>query len=188
MALAPGRYRLGPECGRIIIRTFRDGLAAQAGHDLIIEVTQWSGEFIVNDDKTLAAIHARMDMASLAVREGTGGLKPLTGSDRREIAATARRLLAVDRHPEAEFVATAFRFAGEDSGVMDGAFTLRGIARPLELRVSRVGAGRYRAAGTVVQSSYGVKPHRAFLGALKVRDAVDIEAEAEVLAPLGTPA
>jgi polyisoprenoid-binding protein YceI len=188
MAVAPGRYRLGPECGRIIIRTFRDGLAAQAGHDLIIDVTRWSGEFIVNDDKTLAAIHARIDMASWVVREGTGGLKSLTDSDRREIASTARRLLTVERHPEAEFVATRFRFAGEDEGVMDGTFTLRGIARPLPLQVSRVGTDRYRATGTVIQSSYGVKPYTAFLGALKVRDAVEIQAEAEVLAPQRTPA
>lgn len=183
MAVAPGRYRLGPECGRIVIRTFRDGLAAQAGHDLIIDVTRWSGEFVVNDDKTLAAIAARIDMASWVVREGTGGLKPLTASDRREIAATARRLLSVDRHPEAEFVATRFESAGEDDGVMDGILTLRGIARPLRLQVSRVGTGRYRATGAVVQSAHGIKPYTAFLGALKVRDAVEIEAEAEVPAP-----
>lgn len=182
MAIAPGRYQLGPECGRIIIRTFRDGLAAQAGHDLTIEVTRWSGELTMNDDQTLAAIHARIDMASLAVREGTGGLKPLTDSDRREIAATARRLLTVDRHPEAGFVATRLQSAGEDSGVMDGTFTLRGIARPLQLQVSRVGTDRYRATGTVIQSRHGIKPYTAFLGALKVRDAVDIEAEAEVRA------
>ncbi len=182
MAVAPGRYRLGPESGRIIVRTFRDGLAAQAGHDLTIDMTRWSGEFIVNDDQTPAAIHARIDMASLAVREGTGGLKPLTDRDRREIAATARRLLTVDRHPEAEFVATRFRLAGENEGVIDGIFTLRGIASPLQLEVSRVGTGRYRATGTVIQSRYGIKPYTAFLGALKVRDAVDIEAEAEVVA------
>lgn len=183
MAVAPGRYRLGPECGRIVIRTFRDGLAAQAGHDLIIDVTRWSGEFVVNDDKTLAAIAARIDMASWVVREGTGGLKPLTASDRREIAATARRLLSVDRHPEAEFVATRSEFAGEDGGMMDGTLTLRGIARPLRLQVSLVGTDRYRATGTVVQSAHGIRPYTAFLGALKVRDAVEIEAEAEVPAP-----
>jgi polyisoprenoid-binding protein YceI len=187
MAIAAGRYPLGPECGRIVIRTFRDGLAAQAGHDLIIDVTRWSGEFIVNDDQTPAAIQARVDMTSWVVREGTGGLKPLTDSDRREIAATARRLLSADRYREAEFVATRFQFAGEDGGTMDGTFTLRGVARPLRLQASRVNAGRYRVTGTVVQSDHGIKPYSAFLGALKVRDAVDIEAEAQVPAPLQAP-
>jgi polyisoprenoid-binding protein YceI len=155
-------------------------LAAQAGHDLIIDVTRWSGEFIVNDDKSLAAIEARIDMTSWVVREGTGGLKPLTDRDRREIAATARRLLSVDRHPEAEFVATRFQLAGDDGGTMEGTFTLRGIARPLRVQFSQIGPERYRVTGTVIQSSYGIKPYTAFLGALKVRDAVDFEAEAEV--------
>ncbi len=134
----------------------------------------------MNDDESLAAIEARIDMASWVVREGTGGLKPLTDSDRREIAVTARRLLSVNRHPEAEFVATRFQLAGDDGGTMEGTFTLRGIARPLTVRVSRVGDDRYRVTGTVVQSSHGIKPYTAFLGALKVRDAIEFEAEAEV--------
>ena len=134
----------------------------------------------MNDDESLATIEARIDMASWVVREGTGGLKPLTDSDRREIAVTAQRLLSVDRHPEAEFVATRFQLAGDDGGTMEGTFTLRGIARPLTVRVSRVGDDRYRVTGTVVQSSHGIKPYTAFLGALKVRDAIEFEAEAEV--------
>jgi polyisoprenoid-binding protein YceI len=187
MAVAPGRYRLGPECGQIVIKTFRDGLAAQAGHDLTIDVTRWSGEFVVNEDKTLAAIEARMDMTSWVVREGTGGLKPLTDADRREIAATARRLLSVDRHREAEFVATRFHQADDESGSMDGTLTLRGISRPLQLRFGQISPGRYRGTGTVVQSAYGIKPYTAFLGALRVRDAVDFEIEVEAPGQPGAP-
>src|SRR6516165_1432414 len=116
MAVAPGRYRIGPETGRIVIRTFRDGLAAQAGHDLIIDVTRWSGEIAVDDDKKPTAVEAQIDMTSWVVREGTGGLKPLTDADRREIAATTRRLLSVDRHREAEFVATRFHLTDGEGG------------------------------------------------------------------------
>jgi len=35
-------------------------------------------------------------------------VKPLTDRDRREIVATARKLLGTDRHPEATFVASKF--------------------------------------------------------------------------------
>jgi polyisoprenoid-binding protein YceI len=187
MAVAPGHYRLGPDRGRIVLRTFRDGLAAQAGHDLIIDVTRWSGGFTVDDDKNLSAIVARIDMTSCVVREGTGGIKPLTDRDRREIAATARRLLSADRHPEAGFAASRFQPAGDDGGTMDGTLTLRGLARPLRMQISQVGPGRYRATGTVVQSSYGIKPYTAFLGALKVHDAVDFEVEAELPAQPDDP-
>jgi polyisoprenoid-binding protein YceI len=186
MALDPGRYQLGPESGRLVIKTFRDGLAGKAGHDLIIDVTQWSGEIAVNDDQTVAVVEARIDMTSLAVREGTGGIKPLTDADRREIAATARRLLSADRHREARFVATRFHQAGGEGGSLDGTLTLRGQSQPLQVQVRQVSPGRYRGTGTVVQSAYGIKPYTAFLGALRVRDTVEFEAEVEAPARPGT--
>ncbi len=36
-----------------------------------------------------------------------------------------------------------------------------------------------------MQSRFGIKPYTAFLGALKVRDPVDIEADAELTQPDG---
>jgi polyisoprenoid-binding protein YceI len=185
MTVAPGRYQLGPETGRMVIKTFRDGMGARAGHDLIIDVAQWSGEFAVNDDGTVGAVEARIDMTSLVVREGTGGLKPLTDADRREIIATAGRLLSVDRHREAEFVATRFHQAGGEGGSLDGALTLRGQSQPLQVRIEQVSPGRYRGTGTVIQSAYGIKPYTAFLGVLRVRDAVEFEVEVEAPAEPG---
>jgi len=38
------------------VRTFRDGLAAQAGHDLIIEIPDWSGELISSADGSPARL------------------------------------------------------------------------------------------------------------------------------------
>jgi polyisoprenoid-binding protein YceI len=187
MTVAPGRYRLGPENGRIVIRTFREGLGAVAGHDLVIDVPRWSGELTVNDDETLGSIEATIDMTSWIIREGNGGVKPLTDRDRREITKTARRVLSADRHPEARFSATEFQPAGDDRGALDGTFTLAGAERPLRVQVSQVGPGRYRATGTVVQSSYGIKPYTGFFGALKVRDAVDFEVDAGVSSPADAP-
>ena len=108
MAVLAGRHQLGPDRGRIILRTFRDGLAAQAGHDLTIEATRWSGVLEVNDDLSPAGLDVSIDMGALVVRDGTGGVKPLTDRDRREIAVTARKVLASDRHPEADFAAAGF--------------------------------------------------------------------------------
>ena len=108
MAVLAGRHQLGPDRGRIILRTFRDGLAAQAGHDLTIEATRWSGVLGVNEDLTPAALDVRIDRGALVVRDGTGGVKPLSDRDRREIAVTARKVLAADRHPEAVFAAAGF--------------------------------------------------------------------------------
>jgi polyisoprenoid-binding protein YceI len=181
MVVAPGSYRLGPEVGSIVLRTGRDGLVAQAGHDLSIEVTAWSGDLMVGDDGVPAALEVRLRIDALSVREGTGGIRPLTDRDRREIAHTARKLLSADRYPEAVYTATGFKPA-DGGGVIEGTFTLCGTSQPLRLAVTENGPGRYRATTTVVQSAYGLRPYTAFLGTLKVRDAVDVEVDADMWA------
>src|SRR5215468_6375549 len=125
MTVRAGRHQLGLDRGRIILHTFREGVAAQAGHDLIIEVGRWSGELTLNDDLSPVALTAQIDMTSLIVREGTGGLMPLTDRDRREIAATGRKTLGADRHPEAGFAAEKFE-PGADGGAISGTLTLAG--------------------------------------------------------------
>jgi polyisoprenoid-binding protein YceI len=179
MTLTNGTHRLGNDTGQLVLRTFRDGLAATAGHDLIIDVPRWSGELTVGPDGTPEALEVHADLGSLAVREGTGGLKPLSDRDRREIAGNARKLLGTDQHPDAVFTAARFDLSG-DGGTVEGTFTLRGVPRPLRLQVARIAPGRYRATGAVVQSDYGIKPYTAFFGALKVRDRVDVEVETAV--------
>jgi polyisoprenoid-binding protein YceI len=182
MAVPTGRYQLGTDSGRIVLRTYRDGLAATAGHDLIIDLPRWSGELTVDEDKKPSALEVRIDIGALNVREGSGGLKPLTDRDRREIASNARKLLGTDQHSEAVFTATRFELTG-DGGVVEGTLTIRGAERPLRMQLTQTEPGKYRGTGTVVQSAYGIKPYTAFFGALKVRDAVEIEVEATVPAP-----
>jgi polyisoprenoid-binding protein YceI len=195
MAVHAGRHKLGPDRGRIVLHTFRDGLAATAGHDLTIEATRWSGELGVNDDLSPDGLDVHVDLNALTVRDGTGGIKPLTDRDRREIAVTMRKVLAADRYPEAAFTAGTFtptagggRAAAEPSpgagegasGEISGTLTLRGAARPLRMQVTETGPGRYHVAATVVQSDYGIKPYTAFLGALRVRDAVDVTIDVDL--------
>jgi len=187
MAVVAGRHRLGPDRGRILLCTFRDGLAAQAGHDLTIEATRWSGELGVNDELSPAGLEVRIDLGALVVREGTGGVKPLTDRDRREIAVTMRKVLGAGQHPEAVFAADKFRPDADGGGEISGTLTLRGQARPLRLQVKQTGTGRYHAETQVVQSNYGIKPYTAFLGALRVRDAVDVAVELDLSDPAADP-
>lgn len=183
MAVHAGRHQLGTDRGRIILHTYREGVAAQAGHDLIIEVGRWSGELTLNDDLSPAALAVQIDMNSLIVREGTGGLMPLMDRDRREIAVTARKTLGSDRHPEAGFTAEKFEPGADGGGAISGTLTLAGAAGPLRLEVSRTGQDRYHATTSVVQSAYGIKPYRGFMGALKVRDAVDVDVDVDLSEP-----
>jgi polyisoprenoid-binding protein YceI len=174
MAANEGRHRLGPSGGRITLRTYRSGLAAQAGHDLTIEMTRWSGE-LDGDDGAPDRLEAQIELNSLVVREGIGGVKPLSDRDRREIALTALKQLQADRYPAATFTASQFAPDDRGGGTISGTLTLHGQSRPLTLTVSKNGDGQYQAAGTIVQSDFGIKPYSGMFGALKLRDAVDVE-------------
>jgi polyisoprenoid-binding protein YceI len=192
MAIQAGRHQFGMGEGRITLRTFRDGLAAQAGHDLTIDAARWSAELVVADDLTPASLTVTVDLNSLVVREGTGGLKPLTDRDRREIGVTARKVLKADRHPEAVFTAAEFQPAPDTTdgsaatpgtaaaGTVRGTLKLAGQSGPLQLRVRPEGSARYEATTTIRQTDFGIKPYSGFLGALKVRDAVDVEIEVDL--------
>jgi len=183
MSMRPGRHAFSVEQGRITLRTSRDGLAAQAGHDLTIDVDRWSGELILAADGTPEALDVLADLGSMVVRVGTGGIKPLTDRDKREIVVTARKVLHADRYPEATF--TASRFVPDPSGNggdIDGTLALAGQAQPQRLKVTEEGQGRFRATTTVRQTSYGIKPYSGFLGALRVSDTVEVVAEVDLSA------
>ena len=141
----------------------------------------------MGDDLVPSALDVRIDLSALIVREGTGGIKPLTDRDRREIGGTARKLLRTAQFPEAVYSATGFSAAADGGWEVEGTLTLAGSSRPLRLTVSQDGPGRYRAEGTVVQSAYGIKPYTAFFGALKVRDAVQVTATVDLTSREGAP-
>ena len=185
MAANGGRHQLGPESGRLTLRTYRSGLAAQAGHDLTIDVTRWRANIDPPAPDSAAdaraapdapgALAATIDLTSLAIREGRGGLKPLTDRDRRDILGQARKQLDTGHYPEASYTATTFTPDSAGGGAIEGTLTLHGQSRPLRLQVTRTGDGQYRATGTVVQTQFGIRPYSGMFGALKLRDDVEVE-------------
>jgi hypothetical protein len=175
-----GNYRLGPGAGRVIVKTSRAGLAAKVGHDLELEITRWSADITVpgDDDGGLAAatVSAELDLGSLAVRAGSGGARPLTDSDRRDIESTMRKILPGGA---ATFRSTRI-IASAAGGAIEGTLTLNGRSQAVRLQVANPGPGRYRGTLPVVQSAFGIKPYSGFFGALKLRDEVTAEFEVDL--------
>lgn len=163
------------------MKTGRAGLAARAGHDLTIEITRWSARVTVPDDGVGAAqISAELDLGSLAVREGTGGAKPLTDKDRRDIAGTARKILGQGPASFASArVVPADSSGAPSSGAIEGTLTLNGRSQPVRLEVTSPAPGQYRGVVTIRQTEFGITPYTGFFGALKLRDEVGIEVEAD---------
>jgi polyisoprenoid-binding protein YceI len=180
MAVIGGTYRLGPETGRLLVRTSRTGLGAKAGHDLTIEVTRWHGTATVDPaDPAACSVTVVADVDSFEVRQGTGGLKPLTDSDRAEIKKTIReKVLHTARHPTIEFRST--RIDGSaDSFTVDGDLTIVGVTEPISV-TGRLADGHAHGSATVVQTRWGIRPYSGFFGALKLRDEVEVEVDLDL--------
>jgi len=176
-----GNFRLGPDAGRVVIKTGRAGLAARAGHDLTLEVTRWSAQVEVPAEEdggvTAARVTAELDLGSLEVREGTGGAKPLSDGDRRDIK---KQMSAILGDATATFTSSRIIRSGASGGAIEGTLTLNGRTQPVRLQVTEAGPGRYRGSGTVLQSAFGIKPYSGFFGALKLRDEVVVEFEVDL--------
>jgi polyisoprenoid-binding protein YceI len=174
MAASVAHQLIGPRHGALILYTSREGVAAQVGHDLTIEMTRWSGRLRVGRDPAASELTVTVDMGSMHIVEGTGGLAALSGGEKREILRNAKKILSVDRYPEATFVADKIT-----ADTLDGRLSLLGRTRRLRLAYW-IDGGRHRVRGTIRQSDYGIKPFRAFFGALKLADGVRIEAELDI--------
>lgn len=190
VTVTAGHFRFGPDSGRLTIKTTRAGMAALAGHDLTLEVTRWSARADVpaEDAGGLAAatVTAEADLGSLAAREGTGGARPLTTADRDDIEKTARKILTGGGQATVTFTSSRIIPSGA-GGAIEGTLKLNGRTQPIRLQVTEPAPGRYRGAGTVLQSAFGIKPYTAFFGALKLRDEVGVEFEVDLsrAAPAG---
>lgn len=175
MGIADDSYVIGPERGRLLVKTARTGLGSRAGHDLTIEVTRWRGNVVVDAASPAgSSVTVEADVDSFEVRQGIGGLKPLTDSDRADIKETIRgKILHASRHPTITFR------SGQVSGTtaafrIDGDLTIAGVTQPVTVAGQMTG-GRVTGSAVIVQSRFGIRPYTAFLGALKLRDEVDVQ-------------
>ena len=144
---------VGPADATLTVKTYREGVAAKVGHDLVIEVTRWSAK--IGDD---GAVELSADPRSLEVREGLHGAKQLSDRDRREIHKNIEQKVLGTQPIE-------FRGAADGSGEL----TMAGATRPILVERTPEG-GRV----TLTQSEWGIKPYRGLIGALKVRDDVEV--------------
>jgi hypothetical protein len=163
---------LGPADGDLTVRTYREGVGAKIGHDLVIEVTEWRATVELGEQPSIVLT---ADPASLHVREGTGGVAPLTDRDRREIRKNIERKV-LGRDPIG-FRSTAVRHSGGRL-VVDGELTMAGSTRPVTVQVEMHEDGRVTGSATLAQTAWGITPYRGLLGALKVRDEVEVTVEA----------
>jgi hypothetical protein len=182
-----GTQEFGPESGRVLVKTGREGLAARAGHDLTLEITDWQARVTAlgaDGDVAQATVTADLGLGSLTVREGVGGAKPLSDKDRRDIQNQVRKILgdaARAGFTSQRVIPSSTSLAGSPTaGAIEGTLTLRGVSRGIRLEVTSPEPGRYRGSATIRQTDFGITPYSGFFGALKLKDEVTVEFEVNI--------
>jgi YceI-like protein len=166
-----GTHALGPDTASLVVKTYREGVAAKAGHDLIIDVRDWEATLGVAEEGS--SLRLRADPRSLYPREGLRGIKPLTDRDRGEIRKNIdEKVLGTE---PVEFRSTAVEAA--DGGArlaVRGDLTMHGQTRPASFALEVSDDGHVTGRAELVQSEWGIKPYRGLMGALRVRDSFEV--------------
>jgi polyisoprenoid-binding protein YceI len=172
MAVAAGTHRFGPDNASLQVRTYREGLAAKAGHDLVIDVTRWDATVEVAEEPAAWTIELNADPGSLEVRDGLRGVKPLTDKDRVEIRKNIDAKV-LGSHP-IRFRSRELRLVGSRRLTVVGELSMAGRARPITAQLAVEDGGAVSGTIPLTQSDWDIRPYRGLMGALKVRDEVEV--------------
>lgn len=169
-------WSLGPDDGELRIRTGVAGPAARMGHRLTIVMRSWEAT-VRWRGKAAAGAELTVEVGSLEVLKGEGGVTPLTPPERALARANACKSLDAKKHPLITFATddiaqtpTGYRLAGT--------LDIHGTSRPqiVDLRVDDCGTSWEMSTEVAVsQSDFGVKPYSLMMGTLKVADTVTVD-------------
>lgn len=172
-----GTYKFGPDNGRLCVKIEREGMAKKMGHDLRLEVADWSADVTVDaDNPANSQMTVNADTRSFQVVEWFGGVKPMTEGDKKDIKKNIDEKCV--KNGNVSFRSTSVQPTATGA-LVSGDLTINGATQPAQFDV-QIDAGLAKCNAVIQQSLFGIKPFSAFMGALKVKDNVDIEFEGKV--------
>jgi polyisoprenoid-binding protein YceI len=161
--------------GELLVRTGIAGRASKMGHRLTIGMRRWQATVRWSDGAPVAA-QLTIDVDSLEVLQGEGGLTPLSGPEKILVRSNALRQLGAGRYPQICFDADSVD-QSEDGYRLSGTLQIHGKSRPhvIDLRTEDLGkVWRLSTQAVVRQSDFGVKPYSLLMGSLRVADDVTV--------------
>jgi polyisoprenoid-binding protein YceI len=177
---APRTWQLDQSDGRLSIRTGVEGPAAKMGHRLGIAMNSWQAEVEWSVGEP-AELSLTVDVDSLEVGSGEGGVTPLTGPEKALARSNALKVLDLKRFPQIAFeandisrISTGYRLAGT--------VQLHGTEREctVDLQVDELDDVWHMSSEVVLrQTDFGIKPYSMLMGAMRVTDAVTVQFTAE---------
>lgn len=179
MALKAGSYQLTSYSGKLHVYTYKEGFLGAVAHDLLIDVTGFTVRLNVpeggNQSATVEAeILANSLKVVCAMKDGQRNNDALKEKDKADIEeATSKDVLHPSKYPIISFHSTDIQGNGDVYHVK-GDLTLHGATHPLEFDAKTTNGKDLKGRFTILQKDFGVKPYKALLGTLKVKNEIDV--------------
>ncbi|MCF6159571.1 MAG: YceI family protein [wastewater metagenome] len=180
MNLNPGTYQLTAQSGKLYIYTFKEGMLSAVAHDLLIDATQFTINVnIPSTSSEPAGSEAEIKADSLkvicAMKDGQRQPNTLKQKDLADIEETMfKDVLHPAKYPVITFRSTNIMQEKEGTYRVKGELTLHGVTRPVEFNANTTTGKDLKGKVTIAQKDFGIKPYKALLGTLKVKNEVDI--------------
>ncbi len=179
-------WNLSDADGELTVRTGVSGRAARMGHRLTLLMGTWRIAVTWSAGAPVAG-HLMVDVDSLQVLSGEGGVTPLSGAEKGVARGNALKALQAKRFPHIEFHADTIT-GTEDGYRLAGPLRIHGVSRRTEVTLAVTDRGdewQMTCRAEVRQSDFGVKPFTMMMGAMKVDDVVTVALDAHPAAPGG---
>lgn len=161
--------------GELLLHTGVTGTAARMGHRLTIAMRSWFATVDVDGDVP-TSVEVTVDLNSLEVLTGEGGMTPLSGSEKTMVRSNALKTLQAKRFPQAIFRSLAIERSG-DAWRLTGTLDLSGQSHEQTVVVHVVQDGadvRVTGEALVRHSDHRIKQFSMLMGAMKVADEVRV--------------
>lgn len=161
--------------GRLIVTTDVTGRAARMGHRLTIAMNAWQATVSLAAEEP-SGVDVNVDVKSLEILRGEGGITPLSGPEKALARANALKSLAADRFAAIRFQADDIERTA-DGYRLTGTLEIRGRTRPRSINVHVKDLDHTWQVSCVTQvrqSEFGIKPYSMFMGSMKVGDDVTV--------------
>lgn len=157
---------LDPSAVTVEILTFKEGLLAAAGHDLVLRAERPQVEVGISPP----SVDVTIDPREIHVLPAVHGLSP---HDRAQIEkAMLADVLDAEHHPQIVFHSSRVLVEAERI-VVEGDLSLVGHKRPIAFVLVSSG-DVWEARIPIHQPDFGIRPYSAMLGALKVKADVEV--------------
>ncbi len=177
MSLKAGAYSLSGNSGNLHVYTFKEGLLSKLAHDLLIDITNFKVNLDVPEAGfTSGSLELEIQANSLkvicALKDGerTDALKEKDIADIEK--DMGGKVLHPDKYSTANFRSKAIQ--EKDGGYkINGDLSLHGVNKSIDFDIDTNGEN-LKGMITLLQKDYGIKPFKAMLGTLKIKNEINI--------------